>query len=243
MKFAWKSSASSRYIAISSILFGVLFTAWSSEASAQRARYKPQTHELSLQLASTHGIPGETMDTDGGYPFGAEFVSGLQYTYHYSLSDGFRLGVQRRNGTFSEMTSADEPITLEKQNWDVNLGYERKIHFGPAQFYGGADLQFSRQNLEYRFGQNTADPSIGTVGSNHVGISGFGGIGYFFSPYLSLSAEAKVGYLSQVSEDNSKGELPVPFLENGEIFAQASVSLNIHLVKMKKRCTCPKFRR
>ncbi|MEM7373871.1 MAG: hypothetical protein AAF587_34935 [Bacteroidota bacterium] len=209
----------------------------SQDIQAQRARFKPQTHEFSLQVGSLNGILDPVQSGLIFYPLDVGVVNGGQYTYHYSLSDGFRLGVQHRQASFQLISPTDIPVSINKNNWDFHLGYERKIHYGPSQLFGGADLHYSAQNLTFTPG------AVGEKSSNLGGIAVFGGYSYFFSPFLSLSAEAKLLYLRQVNEQLSGDKLPLSFVENGEVDLMAGLSLNLHLVKMKKRCTCPKFRR
>lgn len=240
MMFSPNSSVSVKKSCLILILLALGFCSM-GDLIAQRARYKPQTHEISLQLGSMHMVFDPVASTVNAYPFDLQVVNGIQYTYHYSISDGFRLGAQLREGYFDLIGPTDTRILLDKRNWEVNLGYERKIHFGAVQLFGGGDLMFSAQELDFKVGGAGADSQF--ENSTLAGIAAFGGVGRFFSPHLSLSLETKLMYLHQLQEEVQATKLPVPFVEDGELNLQVAVSLNIHLVKMKKRCTCPKFRR
>jgi len=207
---------------------------------AQRALYKPQVHEISLVggLAMYNNAYG---DYTSGAPFSAIPQGGIQYTYHHSITDGFRFGVDYRALSTQRARDNDPSsfLPLDYNGTFVNMGYERKYHRGASQLYGGADV------LIY-FGQVEGDELLqrfnleGAVSTTAWGGRAVAGYRLFFSPYVSVALEANVFYLAHnysraVIEENN-GLRPV-FPDN-EIGAMAKVRLSYHFKKMKKRCTC-----
>ncbi|MEM7657549.1 MAG: hypothetical protein AAF399_15555 [Bacteroidota bacterium] len=215
---------------------------FSSELLAQRARYKPQTHELSLNMGSAQVIPSEIkgfQDLGAGVTpsvlqVGGQILNGGRYTYHHSLSNGFRLGVLRRKATFYQGNE------IEKTDWDIRLGYIRKKHYGPVQVFAGIDAQVTQQEQRYL---SLAGTEIAQVQAEGLGIAPLVGFRYFFSPYLSISAEAEVYGLGILRRTGESEALQTNLLRRGEIGIQTHALLSFHFVKMKKRCTCPKVRR
>lgn len=229
------------------LFFSLLMCISLGEMFAQRAAYKPQVHELSLQLGSVNSIPTLSDEYKSGSPLSLHPLNGIRYTYHYSISDGFRVGAFRRKANF--FSAEDElrqyqNINSDKVDWDFHLGYKRMYHMGSSQIFGGADLTYSLTRVDL-----TADALSGVARSdaykhNGYGISGFMGYSYFFNTHLSLTFEGEVYYSKQsnLARVSSQEPIPITLNDQDEIGFNASVYLNFHLVKMKKRCTCPKGR-
>lgn len=217
-----------------------------SGLQAQRARYKPQAHQIEIRMAGLDALAGYSeFESFAGMPVAATVVNGLRYTYSYSLTDAFRAGV-----TYSPTSwTATEPVSNllsysnRIQTFDAQLGYIRRYHTGPFQLYGGVDL---------RAGQSMIDENGSTVNSiyardyrsNHYGGSGILGVRTFLSPYLSFAIEANATYLrhSPIQQD----QLPEPsylFFAEETFSGGIAAYLSFHFVPMKKRCSCPKVRR
>lgn len=212
---------------------------------AQRAAYKPQVHEFSLQLGAVNAIPALSEYYENGSVASIHPLNGLRYTYHYSISDGFRIGAFRRNATFNYPGAFQpfESYRADKQDWDFHLGYKRMYHMGQSQIFGGADLIYSRGKVEAVATQNGNTFSDAYSYAN-LGGSLFFGYSFFFNTHLSLTFETEAYFttIQNRSAIDTPDPLQVYLLEDREAGFNASVYLNFHLVKMKKRCTCPKVR-
>lgn len=233
-------------MAISRMLILCLLIVGGQVVQAQRARYKPQTHQIELRLGGLDALAVHPeFESFAGMPVAATAVNGLRYTYAYSLTDAFRLGL-----TYSPVSwTADEPVSNflsysnRIQTFGAQLGYMRRYHTGPFQLYGGVDL---------RAGQSMIDENGSTVNSiyareyrsNHYGGSGILGVRTFLSPYLSFAIEANATYLRQ--RPVQMEQLPEPsYLFFGEETFSGGIAayVSFHFVPMKKRCQCPKVRR
>ncbi|MEL6594244.1 MAG: hypothetical protein AAFQ68_29340, partial [Bacteroidota bacterium] len=121
--------------------------------------------------------------------------------------------------------------------WEYNLGYEYKYHFGQSQIFWAIDLLYARQKVWL------VGPAIETIPSDAFnGFGGRTGIGYrfFFTPNLSFSLEG-YGRFIQRNDDLIAQEASSPFFPSAETSYQVQATLSLHLVKMKKRCECPKL--
>ncbi|MEM6802700.1 MAG: hypothetical protein AAF696_14925 [Bacteroidota bacterium] len=216
-----------------------------SAIQAQRAAFKPQIHELSLQLGAVNAIPALSDYYQNGSLASIHPFNGLRYTYHYSISDGFRIGAFRRNASFNYPGAFQpfESYTADKEDWDFHLGYKRMYHMGQSQIFGGADLIYSRGKVE----------AVATLNGNsfpdaysysNLGASLFFGYSFFFNTHLSLTFETEAYFttIQNRSAIDTPDPLQVYLLDDREAGFNASIYLNFHLVKMKKRCTCPKVR-
>ncbi|MEM8887386.1 MAG: hypothetical protein AAGD28_05325 [Bacteroidota bacterium] len=226
-------------------LFSILILSLGN-LSAQRAAFKPQIHELSLQLGSINSIPTLSDGYENGASFSLHPLNGVRYTYHYSISDGFRVGAFRRNASFAYPDGFQQldNYTAEKTDWDFHLGYKRMYHMGQSQIYGGADLIYSSGKVEAVAMSNGGNIPA-SYSYNNIGASAFFGYSFFFNTHLSLTFEGEAyftGIQNQSPLSNSQEPVSTFLLNDNEIGLNASVYLNFHLVKMKKRCTCPKVR-
>ena len=84
-------------------------------------------------------MSGEVLMGEREYGIDVNFVNGVMYKYHISLSDAIRLGASWRKGEFGTDESLDRFSTYSatKSDLDFRLGYERKYNMGPAQLFGG----------------------------------------------------------------------------------------------------------
>ncbi|MCI4667980.1 MAG: hypothetical protein MRZ79_07450 [Bacteroidia bacterium] len=220
------------------VLLFVLFGFF--QAQAQRAKYKPQSHELSLQLGSVDAVfpfLGRG-DYQGSLPFSAQAVNGFRYTYHYSLTDGFRLNYYNRKANLQEEGTDLVATRVERQ---LQLGYERKYHNGPHQISFGPELFFNygeTQNLEAPNGP------INAFNFQSLGAAFALGYSYFINTKLSMGIEGNLYYQrpNYTSGVTNQNELPAYAFQQNIGGITAGIWLNYHFVKMKKRCTCPKKR-
>ncbi|TAE47913.1 MAG: hypothetical protein EAZ89_16525 [Bacteroidetes bacterium] len=228
------------------LLFLPLLLVFLLPAWAQRARYKPQVHELRLSGVTVQASPSYT----GNYsPLAAAALtplSSLRYVYHRSISDGFRLGLDRRSASFA-LSGLERFATYEadKKDWSIRLGYERKWVRGAGRAYLGADLvgmsSRVRDQGEILLNGGGTGSYAGSYVSRGLGASAVAGYHYFLSPYVSLGTELNVFALGKRNVVAALAE-PAPFylFDAYETGVELSVFAALHLVKMKKRCTCPR---
>jgi hypothetical protein len=224
-------------------LFLLVFLAPQS-SSAQRFAFKPQVHQLELQLGSVNSIPAVSSEYGSDLPFSTDFVNGGRYTYHYSLTHGFRVGAFRRTSAFSS-TEIDQfsQYQADKQDIDITLGYMYKHHINATQLFAGVDLRYSMGNLD-----ETGTEFNGPAPANYqfaydyqtYGLGGFFGLRYFVSQNLSLALEGNITYATLAADGISSSD-PTRFslLPENVIDFSAGATVSFHFVRMKKRCTCP----
>lgn len=221
----------------------IVVVAFVHTASAQKSLYKPQTHQIDLQLAGANYIPSLGDLYPSPLPFSGNVVNGLRYTYHYSLTHGFRGGIGYRTANFVDESGTITGLTSyegQKRDLDISVGYIYKYHKYAAQFFAGADLRFTPGKIsESGFTPGSAVYN-NSYRYNNYGASGFGGIRYFFNTYVSTAIEANAYYLMVNHADSGSGEPYFQLTPDNEAGVNLALSLSIHLVKMKKRCTCPR---
>ncbi|MEO0896647.1 MAG: hypothetical protein AAFY71_09635 [Bacteroidota bacterium] len=225
-----------------SILFLVI-SVCNTELFAQRALYKPQQHEISVQLAGAeHIFPFNQLNLyQEQVPIQAYVARGLSYTYHYSLKDGFRVAAFYKDASyfrFPNIFISD----VQRLDWQFQLGYERKYHSGPHQFSIGPDLMYSRGNTELGIETGGAMPFTTTHTHQTIGIGLVGAYNYFINTHFSLGASITL-YGQRAIYDDPSTFFDSYFETQNISGAYASIWANFHFVKMKKRCTCPKARR
>jgi opacity protein-like surface antigen len=207
-------------------------------SQAQRPSFKPQTHQIDLQLGSMHSlIPGSDAHYLDGRSFALNYLNGLRYTYHYSLTHGFRAGVQRFHSFHDPLAGVITQFQpeVEKTAYEFGLGYMYKYHIKRSQLYLAADLLLESGDLVYSI-QQTGIEEVTDYQS--YGIKGGLGLRFFLSPYLSAGVEGNLRYARHF------GDIPQPepgysFFQAEQISWHAQAFVSFHFVKMKKRCTCP----
>ncbi len=203
---------------------------------AQRPSFKPQAHQLELQLGTLHSlIPGSDATYSNGNAFASNYLNGFSYTYHYSLAHGFRAGVQRLSADYA--IEGGLATQADVWGWEYNLGYVYKYHIKQSQIFFAADLLYNTQKIW------ETGPTINTIASDaYPAFGGRVGMGYrlFFTPNISLAIEGYGKYLQRSSGQNPV-EFEYSFFQANELSWNASATLSLHLVKMKKRCECPKL--
>lgn len=212
---------------------------------AQRARYKPQAHQLELRVVGIDWLSGHNeFEAFAGQPMTLSGVNGLRYQYSYSLTDAFRLGATYTPSSWNATTAVAGISNYQADitQTDLQLGYMRRYHHGPFQMYGGADLRGGMSNL-----LETGESDNGMYANEyqvlHYGLAGVFGVRTFLSPYLSIAVEATATYLQYRPDANVAAELPYQFFGEETFGAGLSAHVAFHFVEMKKRCSCPKGRR
>ena len=230
-----------RSICLSILCMGLVL--FSTQLQAQRALYKPQVHQIGIQLGAINQIPSLSNQYTSAVPLSVNLANGIRYTYHYSISDGFRAGLFMRNGDFSYPEGVDRFDTYDakKRDFDIHLGYIRKYHSRAHQVFAGADLIYSFGKIEEN-GMLSQQNYSGNYSYANYGASLLAGYSYFFSKHISMSFELE-GYYTKTQHGRSILPDPGQFyiLPTQELGFTSSISLSYHFVKMKKRCTCPKF--
>ncbi len=228
------------------IILAILIMALGSHSSlGQRARYKPQTHQIELRAAGLDWMSGhQQFDVLGNTPLVFSGVNGIRYQYNRSLANAFRLGATYTPSTWT----ASEPIggfsayTADLVTTDLHLGYVRRYHIGPLQWYAGADLRGGMSSL------NENGEQINGMYDNkyevlHYGLSAVAGLRTYLNPYVSFSLEANATYLRHQPQVAVVSELPYQIFGEQTFHSGISAWLAFHFVPLKKRCTCPKVRR
>lgn len=211
----------------------------SAQVDAQRARYKPQAHEMGIQLGSAESIfPFLARgDYDGSMPLAALPASGIRYTYHASLENGFRIGFYNRRARLSDSTSVQTNVRIARQ---IQLGYERKYHNGPHQISYGPEILLNMGRTDYPDQIN----GIESFPFQSIGAAFALGYSYFFSPYMSAGIEGNLFYINPSYStvlDNPEA-FPAYLYQENITGINVGVWLNFHFIKMKKSCKCPSRR-
>lgn len=211
---------------------------------AQKPRFAPQIHEVSLQLVNVNHVPAFDSYYKDSPALSLNIANGVMYKYHISLSDAIRLGASWRKGEFGVLESIDRFSTYEatKRDLDFRLGYERKYNMGVVQLFGGLQGIIGRGDIE-DIGEleQTGDPYKGKYFYTNYGGSIFAGLRLFFSTNISMFIEGEAYYLQtrrQLAPENT-----FYLFSDNETGLNANAGIAFHLVKMKKRCTCPVHRR
>ena len=219
---------------------------WAGTAEAQRARYKPQVHQLELQLAGTEAFSGrEGLTAFADLPLAAHVLQGVRYQYAHSLPTAFRIGFSQTRSTWG---SAEGPGTYtsyeaELREMGIQLGYLRRKHIGASQLYLGTELEAGRSQIN-ESGQAGGGTTLFANGYQYqfLGAQALAGMRYFFSPTLSLGLEANIGYRRYQLQETGSEILPFLFFDENTLRLGLSASAAVHFVPLKKRCSCPKPR-
>ncbi|MDX1908658.1 MAG: hypothetical protein SF053_16600 [Bacteroidia bacterium] len=208
---------------------------------AQRALYKPQVHEISLQAGSAQLLPGY----EGGLQAPGVLLPprGLLYTYHYSITHGVRAGAQVRRLSldYQQPIGPYETYQATTENLDFRLGYVYNRYQGPVRLHAGVEGRYSLGQTEqygvYAGSSNFNDRSYKTGG---LGGAAFAGYSFFVGTHLSLGMELSAHIMPWSQRRYNLTDVPTLVLPNPDTGFDFSVYINYHTVKMKKRCTCPR---
>lgn len=211
-------------------------------AQAQRPLFRPQVHEIGIQLGEAHQIPALSAGYANGMGLGANVVNGIWYKYHITYQHGIRAGAAYRTAQFDYPDGRNRFVSYEATRRDIDgfLGYELSFPAGRITLTGALDLAVSRSSseelgieegpvlIEYR-----NDPALWRVGGR-----GALGFHYFFTPYTSFTLEAGPYY--QRAMGTGTTDQPFTLFPEQEFGFRAVAMLSFHFKQMKKRCTCPK---
>lgn len=190
---------------------------------AQKPRYAPQVHEVSVSLFSLNKIAdAENLQYYKDKSLFMNPLNGIRYRYSFDKSTALRVGAFYRKsgytGTFGK-TNVYSP--------EFRLGLQTMYNLKKIQLYAGADGVLSG-----RISQKTGAKSQNSFG---MGGSGILGVRYFFHTNLSMTFENDVYFLNFGKQESESGIVPK---EMG--FNFTSVAISYHFKPMKKACTCGK---
>ena len=206
---------------------------------AQRLTFKPQTFRTDLYLGSVHDINTKFGGYLSGAPVALSPLTGVRFTYHYSLTHAFRAGVMYRNAIWStERTgfAIRRPMTAQRLDVDLQLGYALNYHFNRSQIFLAADFQYTLGQLTDE-GQINQAPDIQKYSYNGLGGQISLGYRYFISPYVSLAWENSA-YFLRLGSSEVPLDANYPFPIDFEMGWRSSVMLSFHFKELKKRCKC-----
>ena len=223
----------------------LVMVALPASLQAQRARYKPQTHQIELKVAGADWLAGySSFESFAGMPVTASVVNGLRYQYAYSLQDAFRLGATYTPASWqaTEPVAGFSAYSNDLTQTDIQLGYVRRYPTGPLQLYAGTDLRGGVTQMS-ETGEQSTGPYQADYSVVHYGLDGVAGVRTFLSPYLSFAVEANATYLRFQPQVDTPSELSYQFFGESAFSTGISAYLSLHFVELKKRCQCPKVRR
>ncbi|MDX2285695.1 MAG: hypothetical protein NW241_16120, partial [Bacteroidia bacterium] len=199
----------------------------------QRARYKPQVHELQLIALNASRIPAYR----DGYLNGVAAltpVSGFRYTWHLRLADGLRAGVVRRTMPLEfEALRTDGMQTLRRSDLEARLGYARYLHTGAWRVHAGAEglLNFGQARFT---GINPMSmgpvpvPYEGEIRFRQAGAAVLAGASRFFGPHLSLGLEADL-YAARLLSQTFSYPNPDGFQARPDAVADQQLGMNLYV--------------
>lgn len=219
------------------LLLAVLSLGLTLPATAQRSRFKPQRHEISLEAVSLAQVPAWRENYASDAPFSLMVPSGVRYKYYLTMADGLRLGGFRQVTTLAQGSIEEATRT----DYRLQLGYERNLIFGASRFFAGADATLGVGTVDF----TQADPGgpiTGSEGYLSYGVNPFFGYRLYFTPYLSTTLELGGYYQVHHYDANLAGPEGGAFLYPLQEWGmRGALSLSFHFGKLKKRCTCPRF--
>ncbi len=212
----------------------ILFSLMAGVQAQYGARFELKGHEIGLEPIALRHVPAYTDGYPALVPLSAHWLRGLRYKFHLTKEDGLRLGVLRQQQSYLH----DSGPGVERQEMQIQLGYERKLIRGYQMFFGGIDGLFNQGNLSWEGYNRQAG---GSGGYQNFGVNLFGGYRLFFTPYLSATLEVGA-YYTRTRYDTFRPELTAdsPYLFPQEEFGlSSSLYLSFHFGELPYRCTCP----
>jgi hypothetical protein len=226
--------ASTIFLAVFCAFFLLLIT----ESQAQRPRYRPQVHELGVQLYTANLPQDDRAFYDESPLLNHNPLNGFRYKYHINLRNAFRLGASYRANRYASSPLGNLPAY--EARWragEISLGVERKLHLRKVQLFAALDGLLSYGGIR----QSQADSTLSSSRLTTYGARISAGFRYFFSPYASLTVENGF-YLMQSSlpDPAPNADLAPPPVMTGQEsgFNLLSVSFSVHFKRMPKNCTC-----
>ncbi len=197
---------------------------------AQMPYYRPNVHEVDIQLGAGHYLPGDG-EVRNEKPLSVSPLNGFRYRYHLDRKSALRFGAFYRrqslayHGLRGDLTP---PADWRLFSIEAKVGYERKFDLKKYQIYGGIDAIGTFRNGIIR------NPNIdGAFQSPQYGGGVFLGFRRYFKEYVSISVENELHFLVNPDKDNrlTPQEIGVNFLQ---------FSFNYHFKRMHKSCACGK---
>ena len=208
---------------------------------AQRPRFYPQTHEIGVRIANIQTAPSlsEFEPSDGK---SIDFANGIQYKFHWDLFHVFRLSLGRQESTYETTNPVSDPdmFRAKVEHTNFALGYEGNLPLGSMTLFAGAEGVYSRQSLilstvfsgtNETFWQETQD-------SGNWGANVFGGMRIFLTQHVSTTLEAYATYLDQNPDSEQFIHDLYREVTSNNWNVGLNLYLNVHFVKLKKRCAC-----
>lgn len=197
---------------------------------AQRPYYRPNIHEVSIQLGAGHYLPGDG-EVINQKPLAVSPLNGFRYRYHLDRKSALRFGAFYRRQLLSYhglMGDLTPTVNWRFFTMEAKVGYERKFDLKKYQIYGGVDAIGTYRNAV------VTNPNIdGAFASPQYGGGLFLGFRRYFKEYVSISVENELLFLVNPDKDNrlTPQEIGVNFLQ---------FSFNYHFKRMHKSCACGK---
>lgn len=193
------------------------------KVQAQKPRYAPQVHEVSVSLFSLNKIiDAENTQLYSNKTLFINPLNGIRYRYSFDKSTALRLGAFYRKSNYAGAFGKVNVISPE-----VRLGLQTMYNIRKVQLYAGADGLLS--------GRLSRIPNEKAQNSFGFGGSGILGIRYFLHTNLSITVENDVYFLNFGKQKSESG-----IISNEMGFNFASIALSYHFKPMKKACTCGK---
>lgn len=199
-------------------------------AFAQRPYYRPNVHELDIQIGAGHWLPGDAL-LKNETPISISPVNGLRYRYHLGKNNTLRLGGFYRRQNFSFLTKGNEGnFTADYRLLSIEgkIGYERKIDLRKYEIYGGVDAIFGQRSYTPKSSTNL--DLLSTIETQQVGGGVFIGFRRFFGENFSIALENEFHIVQNLNEKSLTSS------ETGINFMQ--VMLSYHFKRMRKSCAC-----
>lgn len=217
----------------------MLFVSLAITSQAQRPRFRPQVHELGLQVGSLQRV----LETEGTQ---TTWANGLRYSYHIDKSKALRAGIFYRRGEFNNRPSISEIYQsfFGKQDaFELRMGYMFKYHIYRLQLYAAFEAIGRYTSLDETFNQDLN----GAANKNtfwSMGGSLVAGAQMFANKHVSLGVETDFYALFHNRRQSSPGIAVLPheglFIDNESGLNMVSVYITFHFKRLKKSCTCGK---
>jgi len=220
----------------------------------QRQRFRPQVHEVGVQLYSMRAVPRyELAGGISGWAYAHNPLSGIRYKYHLDTETALRASLSYHRGDYSLPRLGPNPLWSPQfdANWmsvDLMLGIEREVNIKRVQLFAGIDAVIGRVSATEQITEafQTVPILTSEVNTWNVGLNGALGIRYFFNSYASFTLESNFTYLLN---NRSRGQFflsediyfPYELGKSQQIVASpVNVYFSYHFKKMKKHCKCPR---
>lgn len=208
-----------------------LFFIWASVHTliAQRPYYRPNVHEIGLQVGAASYIPS-LQSTTNPSPLYVNPANGLRYKHHLNPKTAIRGGMfyRQANSTFNQGDGRSE-IAAQFLFLEGKVGIEKIRPMRKWALFGGIDLIGGLMRSDIHQLPDTPNPTQTPA----YGAGAFVGVRRFLNENLSVSFESEGYYLLH----GKKGE-DLFAQEGGTNYIQ--IYLSYHFKRAHKSCTCGK---